>query len=247
MLRYLMIISMLWVGLYPQMISCGTPRTAERSVRVDDAATSELVVTLELEIPYGESADTLGFTPAGDEHEARGPNMFQVADGGQLLVSDPVRGKLFAIETAAGGDPVLEPVATLGPRPRPELMGPDCASAARARKTSAEHGEVIFELADGPHAVEIDASGPLASLRVLGVDRAGRAIVLLERFRELGELAVDRELLAIDPADGLVARREIADAPVVPPLREFVFRDGALYRMVAGDTAVVFTRYEVRP
>jgi len=242
-----MVISMLWVGLYPQLISCGTPHTAERTVRVDDAAPSELALTLELEIPYGESADTLGFVPAGDEHEARGPNMFQVADGDKLLVSDPVRGKLFAVEITAGGEAVLETIATLGPRPRPELMEPDCAPAARARKISAEQGEVIFELADGPRAVEIDAAGPLASLRVLGVDRAGRAVVLLERFLELGKLAVDRELLAIDPAAGLVARRAIADAPVVPPLREFVFKGSALYRMVAGDTSVVFTRFEVRP
>jgi hypothetical protein len=161
-LRYFMVISMLWVGLYPQMISCGTPRTADRTVRVDDAASCEFVETLELEIPYGESADTLGFTPAGDEQEARGPNMFQVAEDGRLLVRDPVRGKLFAVEATAGGDTALETVATLGPRPSPELMGPDCAPVARARKTSAESGEVIFELADGSRAVEIDAVGPLA-------------------------------------------------------------------------------------
>ena len=95
MARYLTIICLLWVGLYPQLISCGTARTADRTVRTDDPVAAQFAVTLEIEIPYGEGEDSLGFTPAGNEQEARGPNSFQVADDGKVLVRDPVRGKLF--------------------------------------------------------------------------------------------------------------------------------------------------------
>jgi hypothetical protein len=246
-LRYLMIISLLWVGLYPQLISCGTPRTADRTVRTDDPVAAAFAVTLEVEIPYGETPDSLGFTPAGDERQARGPDSFRVADDGRILVRDPVRGKLFAFDPGAGGSPALEAVADLGPRPDPSLLDPPRADGARVVKTSGETGEVVFESADGTRKVELDAAGPLASLRLLGIDPAGRAIVLLERFRELGRLAVDRELLAVDPQTGLVARRPIDGAPTVPPLREFLLVGGALFRMVAGETAVVFTRYEVQP
>jgi hypothetical protein len=245
--RYLTIISLLWVGLYPQLISCGTPRSADRTVRLDDPASAEFVTTLALEIPYGETADTFGYIPAGDEQEARGPNSFLLADDGKIQVRDPVRGVLFAFDPAAGATPKLETIAQLGPRPDQVLLGPDSAPAARVIKTSAETGEVIFERADEPRRVEIDVGGPLASLRLLGVDRGGRALVLVERFRELGQLAVDRELLAVGPEAGLVARRALDDAPAVPPLREFFLADDGLYRMVAGERAVVFTRYEVQP
>lgn len=244
MTRLLAVLCLSLVGLYPAVLSCATARPAERSVSPEDPAASGLVVTLEIFVAYGEEDETLGFVPAGNEHEALGPNDFEVDDEGMILVRDPVRRRIFAVRPTGDDGGLLEPLGTLGPRP--EL--PEPPAGLRAEKTSAETAELIIGEGESSRRVAIDARGPLASVRPVGVDGQGRAWALVERFRELGRLEVDREIVVVDREGTLVVRLEIVEAPVVMPLRELVLGpDGGLYHMVAGDEGVRFTRYEVRP
>lgn len=163
-----------------------------------------------------------------------------------MVVSDPVRRAVFEVRVGRAVRPTVKLVAALGPRP--DVRQERSVAGVRVVKTGAETGEVVFGDGGDARRVEIDCKGPLASLRLVGVDGRGRAFVVVERFREPGRLEVEREAVVVERSGRLVARMAIAGAPAVPVLREFfVGGDGALYRMVPGTTTVRFTRFEVRP
>jgi hypothetical protein len=218
----------------------------DATVLRDTGAAARLVTTLELDLPYGEGAETLGLDPGGDGHEPLGPNAIVVRDDGTILLADTARRAVFAVRVDASGRPTVTVVGALGPRPA--TSGGGVPSETHAVKTSGESGEVVFVDGGGERRVAVSIGGPLASLRLVGVDRRGRAFVVVERFRERGRAAVDRELLVIEPSGSLVARTALPDPPLVRPSVElYLTPDGALYRLAAGAEAVRVERLEVRP
>jgi hypothetical protein len=246
MLRCVLVIGALGVGVYPQVLSCAEARPSETAVRAQGAAHARLVQTLDVCVPYGSDEGSLGFVPAGDEHEALGPNAFEVRRGGEIVVADIARRKIFSVRAQRDGRTVVAVVSTLGSRQ--ELAPGAGAGGARAVKTGAETGAIVFGSGADERRVAIEAGGPLASLGVIGVDGEGRAFVLVERFRKLGRTEVDREVVIVDRLGALVAKLAIPDVPAVPMLREFFLaEDGALYRMAPGVASVRFVRFEVRP
>jgi len=232
--------------LVPQALAGAEARPADVTVRHDAPAAAAFVTALELELPYGKGGEGLGFIPAGDEHPALGPNAIEVRDDGTILLSDPVRRKLFAVRVGASGRPSVAVVGSLARRPLAREGG--VPTDTRTVKTSGESGEVVFADGGVVRRVAISAGGPLASLRLVGVDRLGRAFVVMERFRELGRTAVDRELLVIDPSGAFVARTALPEPPLVSPFQElYLTPDGAIYVLAAGAESVHVVRLEVRP
>jgi len=233
-------------GLFPQAISCAEARPADATVERDAPAAAMLATTLALEIPYGDGPEALGFDPPGDGHEALGPNAIEVRDDGTILISDPVRRRIFAVRVDASGRPSITVAGPIDPRPVARRSGvPTETSTAM---TSGEAGEIVFAEGGVERRVAVPAGGPMASLRLVGVDRLGRAFVVVERFVELGRTAVLREVIVIEPTGALVARADLPAAPLVHPLTElYLTPGGALYRLAAGAESVRIERLEVRP
>lgn len=245
-MRFCSILTLIGVGLAPQALSCAEARPPDATVQSQSPAAARLVTTLELELPYGDGPGTLGFSPPGAEHEALGPNAIAVREDGAILLSDPVRRKVFAVGIDAAGHPTIAVVGPLPPRPVAHSGG--VPTRTRTVKTSGEDGEIVFADSGAERRVGVSAGGPLASLHLVGVDRRGRAFVVLERFRQLGGTAVDRELLVVEPGGALVARAPLPAAPLVHPLTElYLAPDGALWRLAAGAVSVRVERLEVRP
>lgn len=246
-MRSMAIASILAAGcLVPHALSAAEARPADVAVPPGAPAASRLVTALELELPYAEGEEGLGFVPAGSEHPAFGANAIAVSGDGTILLSDPVRNKLFAVRVDASGRPAISVAGTLPPRPVARSGG--VPTGTRAVKTSGEGGEIVFVDGGIETRVGLSAGGPLASLRLVGVDRLGRAFVVMERFCELGRTAVDRELLVVERSGALVARAALPAPPLVPPLTElYLTPDGALYLLAAGAESVRVVRLEVRP
>jgi len=231
--------------LVPQALCCAEARPPDVSIPAAAVAQSAIRETLDVILPYGDDASSPGFSAPGEEREALGPNAIEVLEDGTVLLSDPVRRSILALRFDAAGRPSLAVAGPLPPRPAAHSGG--VPTATRVVKTSAEDGEVVFA-GGGERRVGIPAAGPLASLSLVGVDRRGRAFVVVERFRELGRTAVDRELLVVDDGGMLVARHELPEPPLVRPLVElFLTPEGVLWRLAAGADGVRVQRLEVRP
>jgi len=245
-MRFCSILTLAGIGLAPQALSCAEAKPADATVHQEAQAAAGLVVTLDLELPYGEGPDTLGFSPPGEEREALGPNAIEVREDGTILLSDPVRRKVFAVRIDSSGSPTIEVAGPLAPRPAAKSGG--VPTKTRTVKTSGESGEIVFSDGGAERRVAVSAGGPLASLHLVGVDRRGRAFVVLERFRVLGGTAVDREVLVVEASGGLVARAPLPEAPLVRPLTElYLTPDGVLWRVAAGAGSVRVERFEVKP
>jgi hypothetical protein len=244
--RTLPLLVALAVGLASRASACAEASPPDAAVVDRTPAAARLVATLGFELPYGADPGTLGFSPPGNEREALGPNAIEVRSDGTILLSDPVRRKVFAVRLDAAGRPSLAVAGALPPRPRAGSGG--VPTRTRTVKTSGEHAEIVFADGAARRRVAVSAGGPLASLRLVGVDRSGRAFVVLERFRAPGRLEVDRELLVVEAEGGLVARAPLPAAPLVSPLTEFwLTPEGVLWRLAAGADAVHVERLEVRP
>ncbi|MDD5309431.1 MAG: hypothetical protein PHU25_19110 [Deltaproteobacteria bacterium] len=246
MLRDMVIVGILGAGLCPGVLFCAETQPPDRTLHTDETTSARLVKTLDVTVPYGSDENSLGFVPAGDEHEALGPNAFEVKNASTFMVNDIARHKFFSVRLGSGGRAAVTVVSASIPwrqlEPRMD------ASGVRVVKTGAETGEIVFGSGAGERHVAIEAGGPLASLNLIGVDDAGRAFVLVERFRQVGRTEIDREVMVLDRQGALVTRLAITDIPAIPMLREFFLaEDGALYRMAPGVAAVRFTRFEVRP
>ncbi len=120
------------------------------------------------------------------------------------------------------------------------------ASTISVEKCNAEAG--LITMAPGGKQIQVELGGPLASIRLIGVNGAGDIFVIVERFVQRGRLAVNRHVLVIAATGALKAQLQVIGAPAIHPVREFVLGPrGALHRMVPGTQGVAFLRWEVRP
>lgn len=120
------------------------------------------------------------------------------------------------------------------------------ASSAQVEKCNAEAG--LITTAFDARRIQVELGGPLASIRLIGVNATGDTFVLVERFRQRGRLAVDRQVVVLDSTGALKALLPVHGEPAVHPVRELVLGPGgALHRMVPGTGGVTFQRWEVRP
>lgn len=247
MSRLSVVVAALCAGLVPEALSCAESRPADATVVPRARPAAGLVVSGTVAIPYGADASSPGFSPAGDEREALGPVSIEVLEGGTIRIADSLRRALFDVRVDAAWRAAS--VAPAGPMPeRLEPGAGGVPTAARAARTSAEDGEIVFAEGGAERRVAIRTGGPLAAIRLLGVDRAGRAFALVERYRELGRPAVDREVIVVERSGALIARTALPGIAAVRPVSDlFLTPDGALYRLSADADAVRITRYEVRP
>jgi hypothetical protein len=246
MMRLTALITALGVAAMPQVLSCAESRPPDAAIRLPEPAPAALVATREIEIPYGADGTAPGYSPGGNEREPLGPIAIEVLADGTIRITDSLRRSVFDVRVDSGDRTAI---AVAGPMPRrPEARSGGVPTDARAVKTSAEEGEIVFAEGGGERRVAIRAGGPLAAIRLVGVDRAGRAFALLERYRELGKPAVDREIVVLDRAGALIASAALPGVAAVPPLVElYLTPDGALYRLAADADAARVTVYEVRP
>jgi hypothetical protein len=249
MMRYLIFVVTLTLGLMPALGSCAEANKPARSIEIvpQDTAAPATGEDRWLEAPYGDGVDEIGFEPGGNERQTLGPAWFEVDREGGILLADPVHRKIFRLTRSPAGKPGIAAVRSLGPREGlPPAIGTP-TPVVKAIKTGAESGEIVFGEGENRERVGLELGGPLASLRLVGVCRGGDAIVAVERFRELGKLAVDREILRVSRAGEIVARIPVVGAAAAPPAREFFLApDDTLYRMVPGTDSVVFLRWVLR-
>jgi hypothetical protein len=244
--RKALIATALCMSLYSHVVSCGTPISPRETV-VNTAAANvkgELVETSRFEIEYGD--DTIGFSPAGLEHQALGPRAFWVEEDGSVLVADSVHGRFVCLEhddsdiTVAHDDGVVDdshPMFT--PRDRG-------AGFPKTIKLGAQSGAVDFG-EGSEHRVRLVFNRPLASLHIVGTDSRSRAFVLVEFFLAVGSVEVDRVMMVVSPQGLETTELRIDDVPSLPVAREFlVTPDGSLYRMLPLEDRVVFIRMEVK-
>jgi hypothetical protein len=247
MVRSPVVIALACVAVVPHTSSSADASAADAAIGPCQKAEARLVATQDIEIPYGEDAASPGFAPAGGEREARGLNAIEIADDGTIRLSDSLRGAVFAVRPRPSGPPSIAFLRALPPRPSERSGG--VPTATRAVKTSGEDGAIIFSDGGEARRVAVETGRPLAAIRLLGVDRRGRAFVLLEEFRERGRTAIDREVLVIEERGALVARTALTiPQPTVPPLVEmFLTKEGALYVLSTGTDGARVLRFEVRP
>jgi hypothetical protein len=248
MMRYLGLIGFLVASLSPSLASCAEAKRPETTIVLAQPAQSPTLAAKHwLEVPYGETDTEIGFQAGGNEQQPLGPTWFEVDNSGGILVADPVHRKLFHIARGNSGAPVLKVSRPLGPRESLPPQGNHPGTAIEVIKTGAESGEVVFGEQGNARHVGIEIGGPLATLRLVGVTERGDAVVVLEKFRELGKLAVDREIIAINPEGKILTRYPLDDQLVAAPpeIEFFVAPDGYLYRMIPGKESVVFTRREL--
>ena len=197
-----------------------------------------LVETSRLQLPYGLADDAIGFQPAGSERQAVGPHAFQIDAQGAWLIADPVKRRTVKV-TIVEDVPVLTRAEALPQTPSAE-------TGVQVRKCNAEAGLLTIQ-PDG-RQIQLETGGPLASIRVIGVNPVGDIYLVIEKFRKSRTISVDREVLVIDPAGALKARLPIQDKPVIHPDRDLRLGPaGALHRMVSGSDGLTLVRWEVRP
>jgi hypothetical protein len=234
-------------GSIPRVLSCAEAEAADVTIGPCERAEARLVATEEIEISYGEDATSPGFAPAGDEREARGPNAIEVDDDGTIRLSDSLRRTVFSVRAHPSGRPSIGVLGDLPPRPEPSSGG--VPTATRVVKTSGEDGAIVFSDDGVERRVAVETGRPLASIRLLGVDRRGRAFVVVETFRERGRTAVDREVLVVEKSGALAARAALTvPPPIVPPLTDmYLTENGVLYVLSTGTDGARVVRFEVRP
>ncbi len=238
--------------LYPQVISCGTPNTADRTVQLNALSDQSLTAFEEVSrfsIPYGtDKESTLGFQPGGNETQRLAPNAFTVAEDGRITVHDPVHRKVWvsqksgdgAISLRAEGPYQYAAVAALKDQSRKN-------DAVKVEKTGADTADVSYNRDGLESSVRLEFDGPLASIQISGVNKGGDAFLLIERFVEMGSLVVSREVLVLAATGEIKARLRIDDTPAAPPVVEFQLApDGSLYQMIPNESSVIFVRFEVK-
>lgn len=234
------------VVLVPQVISCAEARPVDATVGTEGEPLSKLVSTSQIKLKYGDSDQAPGFRPAGEDLQAMGPNNFEVKEDGTIMMSDPVKRRLLAIRPVPSGPPLVRRDGPLPPRQLPNRGGVPTQTHTELR--SAQEGVIVFADGATQDRVSVPAGGPIAALRLVGVDCHGRAFVVLERFVELGKLEVEREVLVVTSDGDLLARRTLPEPPLVSPITElYLTPEGDLYRLAAGAESVVIERLEVLP
>jgi hypothetical protein len=194
-----------------------------------------------VELGYGGAPSAIGFEPAGEERQADGPSAFEVDARGDYIVADPVHQVLVRVALKSG----VTIVSEIGTLPRRGGNLTTTKSAVSVIKCNAEAG--LVTLAPGGKQVQVEVGGPLASMRLIGVNEAGEPFLIVERFIKRGQLAVDRQIVVLDSNGSLKALLAVKEKPAVHPERDFVLGPrGALHRMLPGTTAVAFVRWEVR-
>lgn len=231
--------------LYSHSVFCGTPVPRGEVVIPPAALTAApaLRQTPVMGIPYGKN--TIGFAPAGDEIEARGPSWFTVTQEGSFLVADPVHNRIVELVHRKH----LSPRVTIaGKLPRAATMRePLSLGRVSAQMLGAESFAVDFQAAP-PSRIRIEWSAPLASIDLIGVDTQGQAFVLVEHYRQLGKLAVNRAIIVVTRSGQIKGFTSIEGIPSIPLHKEFQLGpDNALYRMIPGTEAVRFVRMELAP
>jgi hypothetical protein len=237
--------------LYPQVISCATSKKADNTVELDrplPSSSSRFERVLMFEIEYGKDAETtLGFQPGGDEKEKMAPNAFEVEAEGSILVSDPVHRKNYKLKRNRDGQVTLQNVGPYSFSNLPGKAKNNADKTVRVLKTGAETADIVFADGDPSRTVRLKIDGPLASIKLIGVRTGGEAVVLVSRFKELGSMDVEREILLVHSTGETKARLKVDGAAFAPPVVEFQLApDGSLYRMIPGDESVTFVRWEVR-
>jgi hypothetical protein len=203
--------------------------------------THRLVETARVELAYGEAPLAIGFEPAGNERQANGPGAFEVDARGDYIVADPVHKVLVRVAIKSG----IPIISEIGALPRRGGGLTTSKSALRVVKVNAEAG--LVTLSPGGKQVQVEVGGPLASIRLIGVNASGDTFLIVERFVKRGQLAVDRQIVVLDSNGALKALMAVKGKPAVHPERDFVLGPrGALHRMLPGTTAVAFVRWEVR-
>ncbi len=111
------------------------------------------------------------------------------------------------------------------------------------RKCNAEAGLVTR----AGHTIQVEIGGPLASMRIIGVNTSDDVFMLVERFRKRGSVEVDRQVVVVDRQGRVRATRDVVGTPALALDRDFTLgADGSLHRMIPGATGVTFVRWEVR-
>jgi hypothetical protein len=119
-------------------------------------------------------------------------------------------------------------------------------STLRLERCNAEAG--LVTIAPGVGRIQVEVGGPLASIRLIGVNAAGDVFLIVERFRERGRLDVDRHVVVLDSTGALKALMQVHEVPAIHPVRELVLGpQGRLHRMVPGTRGVTFVQWELRP
>ncbi len=241
------IAALLGLSLFPFSILCGTPIVpGERVIHPHDATIAkQLKETDRIAVVYGESS--IGYRRGYGEMQAQGPSAFEVGPDGVILVADKVNRRFVRVEPMASHGAKIRTEGALD-RSHPMLSRSKMAEQdTRVRKLGAETGAVDFGRRPEDR-VRIELGRPLASLRLVGVDGDGRAFVLVEQYRQLGKIAVDRWIMIVSNQGEVVAKRKMEGVSAVPVVREFfVTASGALYRMLPASDRVVFFRFEVKP
>ena len=252
MFRFLLGSIFFCFALYPQVASCGTAKKADKTVSLDELPSKKSLQFEEVErfkLDYGEDVDTTyGFQPGVNETNKLAPNAFEVKKDGTILVADPVHKKIFSLKRARDGRIILSVVDSYKYDRLPGVKHKSSKNKnVSVKKTGADTADIIFDSNTAPKTVRLKIKGPLASVRLIGVNKGGDAFVVVERFVKLGSLAVEREVLVVSSNGETRARLKIDDVPFVPPVVEFQLApDGSLYRMIPGDESVTFVRWEVR-
>jgi hypothetical protein len=227
------------------VIHSGTSKKADKTIALDELPhqhAKQLQMISSFDIEYGNDPETsLGFQPGGNETEKLAPNAFRVNQDGTITICDPVHKEIFLLSS----EKVLKAIEPYTFARVLEIKNESRNLNIRTENTGADTADIIYT--DSPGTVRIQINGPLASVRVIGVTTGGYVYVLVERFIELGSLAVTREVIVLDSTGKLEARMQIDDVSSVPPVIEFqLTHDGSLYRMIPGDKSVTFIHYEVR-
>lgn len=234
----------------PGSIYSGTAQKADKTILLDQVP-NQLSKRIEkvssFDIEYGnDPGASLGFQRGGKETEKLGPNAFKVNQDGTITICDPVHKKVFLLNTTKNNKTKLKAIEPYTFERVSEIQTENPNHAVKVRDTGIDKADIIYP-GSPPKSVRIKIDGPLASVRIIGVTAGYDVFVLVERFVELGSLAVTREVIVLNASGELEARLKIDDAPFVPPAREFQLADdGSLYRMIPGDKSVTFRRYEVR-
>jgi hypothetical protein len=242
MARLALILSLLCLGLYPQVVACGTPVAG--GVRVHGPAgvkaAPRLTTRLVERAKYGDT--DIGFKPGGEGYPAVGPTGFEVVAGGGVVVADHVHGTLVQVQS--GRAKVLKAYPPAKGLPFDESTPGDLPVATAVSGQEFE----LTSVGEKVPITRVDMGRPLAGARVLGVDHSKRVFVLVETFEKLGEPAVQRTVLVFSVTGDLLGTSRIQFQQAAPVLREFfVTPAGELIHMRVGVEEVSFVALEMRP
>jgi len=238
--------------LCPTIIFGGTAQKANKTILLDHLPPQfsvKIEMVARFEIDYGHDPETtLGLQPGGNETNRLAPNAFEVDQNGSITIHDPVHKKVFKLEKTRSGYQSLKVVA-------PYVYDSVAKIKSRNRdfgrvkveSTGADTADIVFQNGESTRIVRLKIDGPLASTKIAGINGMGDLFMVIERFKKLGSLEVEKEILVLDSEGVPKTRLKLDTKAFAPPIVEFVLApDGSLYRMIPGEESVTFVRFEVR-